>query len=586
MLFFRHPENLPILNAKSLIIKIYLILSITIIYSSISYGQVNIKENINNKINNIKNTLSDSTFKIQGKVNGYSGYRPYTHTEQKKFDYRLSANLLLTYKGIKFPITYSLSNGRSFGGYNFPSFRTPSFNNLGMSPTYKWVKIHLGHRTMSFTPYTYDGLRFKGFGAELTPNKFQLLIFSGKLYQTSISDLSLKNGISDPPERKAWGSLFGYKSEVTEISGIIFQANDNKITQSLTEFKPKENTIISVKGKKKIMNDFELSFEKSFSAFNRDANEQAIQIQTHQTAYNLFGLFTKRASSIYREATKASLSYSNESFNASYHYEEIAKGYKTLGSNFFDNGYTSNTISSSFQPLDKLQVNTEGGVRTDRFYGEKTNNASRLILNLQSSYQFSEKFSSTFNISNFKNTQKLYQKNTTNFLIDSVSLALVNFNVSTSSTYLFGKEKSQMISGLFSLQKSNSINKDTVSTQVLNLNYLYNLTYNQKLDKVNYQFNASYINNLSSGLKAHIINFNALRQQELNKYINLENSIIYNYSIIIPRRITNFLIVNGIKYNIQKNAAIDLKLSLILNNLKDKFRLMETFVETNAAYSF
>lgn len=574
------------MNATVLIIRLLIISNFVIILNTTCLGQSNFKENVHSKIKNVKKTIADSTFKIQGKAIGYLGYRPYTYTEQQNFDYRLSANILLSYKGIKIPISYSVSNGRSLAGYNFPSFRTPRFNNLGISPTYKWVKIHLGHRTMSFTPYTYDGLRFKGWGTELTPKSFQLLVFSGRLFQTSISDLNLKNGLTDPPKRNAWGSLFGYKTEETEVSGILFQAKDNSLYQGYSEYIPKENTIISVRGKKKILKDFEISFEKSFSAYNRDAREESISIQTHQTAYNLFGLFTKRKSSVYREATKASITFTNDDFNTAYHFEEIAKGYKTLGSNLFDNGFTSNTLASSFQPVEKLQINAEGGLRTDRLFGEKGNNSSRLILNLSSSYQINENISSSLNISNFKNTQKIYQKNTINFLTDSVSLALVNFNISNSTTVLFGKNKTRMLSALISRQNSNSINKDTISVNVQNINYLYNLTYNHKLDKENYQLNLSYINNLSSGVRSHIINFNAVRQQEINKYFNVENSVISNYSIIEAKKIINLIVVNGAKYNINKSGSIDLKLSLIFNNLKDKFRLMEGFIETNATYSY
>jgi hypothetical protein len=352
------------------------------------------------------------------------------------------------------------------------------------------------------------------------------------------------------------------------------------------DFKPKENAIIALKGQKKLFSDFSFHFEKAFSAYNKDATEDPINILTQQTAYNLFGLFTKRSSSIYREATKASLAYTKEKFTTSYNFEEIGKGYKTIGSNFYDNGYTSNTISSSFQPIEKLQLNGEVGLRTDRATDEKTNDAQRVVLNVSGSYQFSEQLSSMLNISNFRNTQRLYQRNINNLLIDSVSLALVNFNISTSTTYLFGKEKEKMISGLMSFQKSNSITKDTISTFNQNTNYLYNISYNHKLKKENYQGNISYMNNKNGALTNHVFNLNVIRQKELKEKLNLEQSIIYNYAIALPKPTTNIQIINGLKYDFEKNKSVDIKMSFILSNQSDRFRLMEIFIESNAAYGF
>lgn len=49
------------------------------------------------------------------------------------------------------------------------------FYQLGISPTYKWIKLHLGHSNMHFNNYTLAGHTFFGAGIELTPKNYVLL---------------------------------------------------------------------------------------------------------------------------------------------------------------------------------------------------------------------------------------------------------------------------------------------------------------------------------------------------------------------------------------------------------------------------
>jgi len=46
-------------------------------------------------------------------------------------------------------------------------FRQP-FNQFGVSPRYKWITAHIGHRTMQMSELTMSGQRFLGGGLELT----------------------------------------------------------------------------------------------------------------------------------------------------------------------------------------------------------------------------------------------------------------------------------------------------------------------------------------------------------------------------------------------------------------------------------
>jgi len=60
------------------------------------------------------------------------------------------------------------------------SYQTP-FNQMGTSPKYKWIQVHVGYRNLQFSNYTMGGQRMLGAGVELTPGKWHMGFFWGML---------------------------------------------------------------------------------------------------------------------------------------------------------------------------------------------------------------------------------------------------------------------------------------------------------------------------------------------------------------------------------------------------------------------
>ena len=101
--------------------------------------------------------------------------------------YFLQFNPVLTIYGMALPFNLMFASQNK-------SFNTP-FNRYGASPYYKWVKLHLGWRSLHFSQFTLGGQQMLGAGFELTPGKFRAAFMYGK-FNNAVTDISLYNNLN------------------------------------------------------------------------------------------------------------------------------------------------------------------------------------------------------------------------------------------------------------------------------------------------------------------------------------------------------------------------------------------------------
>ena len=90
-----------------------------------------------------------------------------------------------------------------------------------------------------------------------------------------------------------------------------------------------------------------------------NTNEERIVIPTGSTAYNLFGLFTKRENSKYGHSLKSKLIYKLDEMEFSANNTYIAPNYISLGSLNFQNNINNSTFGNTLNLFDeKLRLNT------------------------------------------------------------------------------------------------------------------------------------------------------------------------------------------------------------------------------------
>lgn len=68
------------------------------------------------------------------------------------YSYSIAGTINFAYKGINLPITGSYRDAQFSYDY--------TFNRLGISPNYKWIKLHLGWSNTIILPTPYQGVPF------------------------------------------------------------------------------------------------------------------------------------------------------------------------------------------------------------------------------------------------------------------------------------------------------------------------------------------------------------------------------------------------------------------------------------------
>lgn len=553
-------------------------------------SQSKISDFTNKKITDIKKKLRDDSLRITGALKIYAGYRIFSQNKTKPFEYRISANLNLSYRGISIPLAYNFSNGRSLYRLAGPNVNLPQFNNLGFSPTYKWAKLHIGTRTMSFSRYTYDNLRFVGGGMELTPDHFHLKFFNGKIFQSNLNDIQFANSLTQSYNRKAWGLMSGYKSKTAEYSAIIFKSFDDfesvLDTSILRRVTPKANTAIGLVLKQTIFDKLTLSYDWALSALTYNARSPRVEIPTHWTMYNMLGLYEKNSSSKYTQAKKIDLSYNLEDHTYTLSYERVDKDYRSLGSLIFDNNYEAYTIGTSHNFFKKINTNVEIGIRKDGISPESVFTGHRWIGNISANYMVNDRLSFNTNYSNFRNVERNYFQTLNSVNSDSLSISLLNQNFNLSSTYALDKNKKSLLTLMYSNQTSNRIQSDSLINNSKLTNHLYSVNYTFTQEKYNFSSAISYMQNKTDAFftKAYITN--------LAFSYNLSDKMITKSNLTFNLMKANISPITSLSFNQDLNYQITKKQQLTMTNRwnfstsQDKFRLLENLIELDYSLKF
>src|SRR5690554_1126998 len=131
------------------------------------------------------------------------------------YGYSVFGNINLRIYGRKLPFSVAINQQGS-------RFSQP-FRQIGVSPHYKWVKLHLGYRTMQFSEFTLNGATFLGAGTELTPGKFRFKAMLGRFRSAREKSSDLYR--LPQFERNGYALSAGYGQE-TFIDFVFFKASD------------------------------------------------------------------------------------------------------------------------------------------------------------------------------------------------------------------------------------------------------------------------------------------------------------------------------------------------------------------------
>ena len=410
------------------IIRCMLISCITQLINTIAFSQ-NLDNIKNEKPVKVNGSFSASSIIYAGQNSGY---------RRSPFTYFLNGNITISIYGLSVPLSMNYSNQQL-------SVSQP-FNQYGLSPTYKWITVHAGYRSMNFSSYTLAGHTFFGGGVELTPSIFRIAAMYGRLAKAIAFDSSR----SLPSyERWGYGLKIGIKKEADFVDLIFFKASD--VNNSLpfaaqAGIFPEENVVIGITGSKKIADRLLFSGEYASSAYTR--NKEAANDEMYKSGiWNYFpNSYHANNSSIYRNAFKGNLSYAGMGYALQVGYERIDPGYQTLGAYFFNNDLENITFGGQLQLVNnKVQLASQIGLQRNDLDDARASVQRRLISSVNVTTMLNP-VTITLSYSNFNmSSKRASQLDPLAIQTDTLRLRFVqvNQNASFSSTYQLSNGESK-----------------------------------------------------------------------------------------------------------------------------------------------
>jgi len=341
------------------------------------------------------------------------------------FIWSMGAQATAEIYGVALPFAFTVGQ---FGN----QFSRPTFGQFGVSPRYKWATAHLGHRNLTFSPYTLAGHTFLGAGVELNPGKFRFAAMYGRFRSAEAGPPNL---ISILPSfrRTGYGVKIGTGSERNFVDLIVFRGQDAPATlpDTLPAVRPAENLVLGLSSRIQLAGPLGFYLDIGGSAFTRDLQSRIFTGDSLSVDnYIPESLFTPRYSSRVNFAGKTGLRYSLPRFQLGLEYERIDPEYESMGAFFFMNDLEQITLAPSFRFWkDRISVQGSGGLQRNNLLGNRSESTRRVIANTSLTYaEAGSPFGMNMSYSNFS----INQTDGRLELSDTIRLTMVTQNVQIS----------------------------------------------------------------------------------------------------------------------------------------------------------
>ncbi len=328
---------------------------------------------------------------------------------QAPFAYGVNANATLTVYGISMPFSFTWYNNNKKGSFSQP------FNQFGISPTYKWLTVHLGYRNLSFSEFTLNGYTFLGAAVEARPGKLRLGAVYGKFNQNSTYDLAMADSMPKLT-RTGWAAKVGYGTESRFIDFSVVRIGDNTKHFDSLAFKPgmptpEQNIAFGLTSRFAFTPELMFTFDGSYSFYTKNRMELPPDSISDGWLRLANGLITVNGTTSYFKAFKTSLSYRfTPTIITGIEYRRVDPGFRSMGSYFFNNDVQHITFNQSVGLMDsKLNLNGSLGIQNDNLDGSKPNTAHRIIGSLSGNYTINENWALDASFNNYSTNQRAYK---------------------------------------------------------------------------------------------------------------------------------------------------------------------------------
>lgn len=433
-------------------------------------------QDVEEVLQSAKNLLKSDPFSFSGNIAANTTFYTAQGIENRRdpFFWSLNANLNLTAFGkISCPITFTLTQQDKKFTNGLDKFSQP-FNQFGISPTYKWITVHAGYRSMNFSEYSLSGALFLGGGVEVKPEKG---IVSGSIAYGRFLKAIPVGGVEGIavglPAYERWGGAAKIKVGTETNFGelVYFNAQDDPFSiafDTSNNLTPKNNQIVGLVTKQKITDKLNVEGDYHFSMYNPNTY---LPVQKIERFTYINKVFDPRANSKFNSAYNFQLTYELFTYKIGVKYKRIDPDFASLGSVFIANDVQEYSFTLGKQFLkNKLSVNGSFGVTENNLDKNQLATQRRLAGSLNLNISVIKNLNLNLGYNSFASNVIAVQ----DIFYDSIRLTQVNQTGNFSSNYSFGKNWKQSFNLTSSYQESGG-NKTPLNS-VFMLNPSYNLT--------------------------------------------------------------------------------------------------------------
>lgn len=429
----------------------------------------------------LSNIKEAKLIKLSGGLSFNSLYNSYVPVNSPNLSYFVNGSLNVNIlDAITVPITLSYSN-RNF------NFAQPfSFNQLALTPRYKWAMAHIGTSAMTFSPYTLNGHQFTGFGFELTPNKWQISAMYGRLIR------AFEGNENAPASYRRRGVALKtmYNPGTYRVGFTVFHAADDPnsvdIENPLLSISPQENLVLGLQ----FGVTLPLGVEFDVDYTNSIIEENSL-FEGNEKISSLAGIFFRGNSSAKSyNAFKAGLTSQIRTTGTTVglNFERVDPFYRTFGGYFFTNDFQNITINANQGLFEsKLNLATNVGFQRD-LLTTKTNGQTRFVGSLNATYTPNQKLNFAVGLSNFRGftfIRDIVKENSRESAlvpIDTLNFTQINRNLNANIGYNYLQNESRTQSLSLSGSIMDAANKQGEIIRVGQASQVYNFQLSHALN--------------------------------------------------------------------------------------------------------
>lgn len=485
---------------------------------------------------------------------------------QKDFTYILNGAPTLSIYGIAFPFSVVLSDQQK-------SYTQP-FNQYGISPTYKWVTLHAGWRSLEFSPFSLAGHNFLGGGIELNPGKLRFGFVYGRFNKAIEEDLGQPLSLAQQPayKRTGYSAKVGIGTEKNHFDVIYLKAKDDSTSlskrPSSLSVTPAENTVLAISSKFTFLKHFVVDVDASGSLYTRNIADTIKNTDLGKYDF-VKKLFTLNSSSRISTAAQGSLSYNALSYSIKAKYRRIDPDYNSMGAYYFETDVENYTLETAIRLFkNQLQLGGSFGLQYDDILRDKEVRSKRKIGSANISFN-----KLNYGIDLRYTNYGITQDRGLNPVIDQFRVARTNHNLSSLFRYSIISENINqgfvLVGNLQSLVDLNEFTKPNSQSNSKTVNLSYQIGFLKKLLNLNANFNYTTAQTAIGKTIFYGPTVGA-GQSFFKGNLNLGASL--SYQLQENNQVDAGSILNGnlnAAYRLGKRNAINLSLNYLNSNSKD-----------------